>query len=216
MSEFVFTFGSDATPVDPGAEPVNQRIDDHVARAKVRLAYRFQKPRILGFVEALVKPIQNFENVAWQVFAERNVDNAVGVQLDQIGEKVGQPRLGYLDDAYRRLIRARISANKSNGTVNDLIRISNLVIDDPAASIVVTQFFPASVRVFVDGLALDEDTADILIGFLRKAVAAGVRVTLEYLTAAPSASFGFAGLGGPGFASVLAPSPGGKFASVKE
>lgn len=215
MSEFVFTLPAEEAVTPSAGEGVGERVTDHVGAAQARLAYRFQKTRILQFLGALVEPVQRFEDTAWQVFTERSIlnPNTVGAQLDQIGAKVGQPRLGMADADYRRILAARISANRSDGLIEDLITITRAVVDDEDVTIEIEQQFPAAVVVRLGGAAVTTDVALILIGILRKAVAAGVRCFLEYLTAAPSASFSFAGGAGLGYSSTVTPG-GGKYASV--
>lgn len=46
-----------------------------------------------------------------------------GVQLDRIGRLVGQPRSGTDDEHYRYYLRARIRANKSSGTPEEIIAV---------------------------------------------------------------------------------------------
>lgn len=215
MSEYVFTLPSEEAPTVSAGEGVGAKITDHVGAAQARLAFRFQKTRILQFLGALVEPVQRFEDVAWQVFTERSILNpaTVGVQLDQIGAKVGQPRLGMVDDDYRRILAARISANRSDGLIEDLIKITRSVVNDEDVTIEIEQQFPGAVVVRLGGAAVTTDVALILIGILRKAVAAGVRCYLEYLTADPGSSFCFSGGTGLGYSSTVTPG-GGKYASV--
>lgn len=51
-----------------------------------------------------------------------DINQAEGLQLDDIGDNYDIERNGYDDDMYRFFIKARIMARKSNGTFNDLIR----------------------------------------------------------------------------------------------
>lgn len=220
MSEHVWTFPpEDAAPATPAAETAGQKITDHVAQATERLTQQFKtKAKIVSFLGACVEPVQRLENALWQLLTERSIDTAIGVQLDDIGSKVGQPRLGFSDTDYRRLIKARIAANRSAGLVSDLIKISVAVVNDVAATIDIDQQGVAAVVVTIEGVIISETTASILIDFLRDSVAAGVRVLLEYPTALGTDVFRFLG-GTPvsdGFADAGTPGTGGKFASVKE
>lgn len=157
------------------------QITNHVAQAKARLKEQFkEKTKYVALLEALVAPCQDIEDALWQLFSERWIDTAVGDQLDNLGTVIGQDRAGLSDDNYRAYLRARIAANKSNGTVEDLIRITELIVNDEAAHIVVEQQFPAAVVVKVEDAAASVATSDALIAFLKLAKAAGVRVILEY------------------------------------
>ena len=90
---------------------------------------------ITKLLTALVTPHQPLEDAWQQLRLLRSVDTAVGVQLDMIGEIVGQERGGMVDDDYRRFVRARIAANISDGRVFDLIKVATLVVNDDDTTI---------------------------------------------------------------------------------
>lgn len=52
----------------------------------------------------------------------RSVDNAEGVVLDFIGQAFNQSREGTLDTEYRILIKSKILRDRSDGTINTLIK----------------------------------------------------------------------------------------------
>lgn len=132
------------------------------------------------FVATLATPFQSLELVLQQLLVERSIDTAIGAQLDIIGKIVGQPRNGLDDDTYRRYCRARIAANKSDGTVENLITVTDLVIyDDDGYYEIKTQGI-ATVVVKINNIILTEELAGIVIGFLKETVSGGVRVILEY------------------------------------
>ncbi len=160
---------------------MSERITDHVARALARLKQQFKdKPRLEAFLSLLVGPAQPLEDALWQLLVERQIDTAIGVQLDKLGKIVGERRLGRDDETYRRLIRARISTNNSDGLVEDLIQVAGAVLNDPTATPeVVTEGIAAAV-LRVQGVVIDNDTANVLIDLLSEAIVAGVRMILEY------------------------------------
>lgn len=208
MSELVFTLPAEAAAsVDP--EGVEGAITDHADRAVARLAEQYQKPKIQAFLRALIHPVQALENVAWQVYTERSVDNAVGAQLDILGRIVGQPRDGYADADYRRFIRARITVNRSDGVVEDLLLITRLIVDDEDAVVVAEPQYPGAIVIRVEGAAVSEAVADVCLVFLQEAASAGVRVMFEYSTVDPSLAFSFAGGPGLGFGAGAFTSVGG-------
>lgn len=158
-------------------------------------------------IAALVGACQPLEQALMQLLLLRRVDTAEGAQLDVIGGLVGRARDGAADDVYRRRIRAQIATNASDGRTEDLIAITDLVVYDDDALARVETTGAAAVVVHVEGVALDMSIAWILIEFLRRAVAAGVRVLLDTLTDTPDDSFtfeasvlGFPGGPGLGFA----------------
>ena len=59
---------------------------------------------------------QDIEAAIWATYQSRQVDLAVGVQLDLLGALVGQARGNLGDVDYRSLIRTRILVNRSDGS----------------------------------------------------------------------------------------------------
>lgn len=167
---------------------------DHVTEALAKLPSQFQGlPGWTGAITALVTPIQLLEDTIQAVLLQRYIDNATGAQLRMIGKLVGQPWDGVTgDDLYRRYIKARIAANRSSGTGEEVIKISILVIDDEDARHVVTNLGNAAMLLTVQDVETDDDVAAILISVLRKAVLAGVRIILITLADLPADSFAFA------------------------
>lgn len=152
---------------------------DHVEVALRRLPEQFKaKTRIANLLRALVGPFQSLEDALWQLIEERSVDTAIGIQLDQLGHIVGQERGGLSDADYRRYIRARIMTNRSRGSVEDLIRIANLVLAEDDATIEIdSQRGTAVVR--IRGVDTTDAVATIVLAFLEDGAAGGVRVVLE-------------------------------------
>lgn len=143
------------------------QITDHADRAAARLASKLAgKPRFEALVRALVAPFQSIEDALWQLF-ESDVNTATGAALDVYGRIVGEPRSGETDDElYRRRVRARIMANRSNGTVEDIIRVVKLILVDDEARIHIRQIFPASILVELEDVAIGADVADIVAAFV--------------------------------------------------
>lgn len=135
------------------------------------------------FVEVMTYGYQEIENALWGVLVERLIDDAVGAQLDGVGRIVGQLRLaGQTDDVYRRFVRARAATSKSSGTIDQLLNITRLVLNDDDVSIETVNYGTASLVQRLHGVVFTDDVLEIAIGFLRDAVAGGVRLILEYLT----------------------------------
>lgn len=173
---------------------------DHVEEALARLAEQDRRdPNIVALLTALVSPFNTLESAHQQLLTQRSVDTAIGAQLDVLGRIVNEARGGLDDETYRRYIRARIRTNRSQGVVEDLIRIAHLIVDDLNARIVVEQPGVAGVIVRVVDVAVTAVVADAAIVFLRAAVAAGVRLILETSIAAPAATFTLDGGAGLGF-----------------
>lgn len=131
-------------------------------------------------VANLATPFQSLEAALQQLLTERSIDTAVGAQLDVIGRIVGQPRNSLDDETYRRYCRARIATNKSNGTIENLITVTNLVVYDDDAYYEIDNQGAAAVVVRINDISITADLANIVIKFLQDTVSAGVRVILEY------------------------------------
>ena len=171
-----------------------EHLPNHVEQALARLTHQFKdSTKLRALLSALVAPSQEIEDALWQLLTERGVETAVGLQLDKIGEIVGQERGGLSDSVYRKYIRARIAANRSDGIVDDLIFVTRAVLNDDAAVIQIEPQYPAAVVVRVFSLSVTAETAVALIKFLKAAVAAGVRILLEFVSGGDdSESFFFA------------------------
>jgi hypothetical protein len=170
---------------------------DHVAEALARLPMQFRgKPRIEAFVRATTSSLQALEDASVQLLTAWVLDTAIGAQLDQLGVIVGQPRDGLSDADYRRILRARIAANRSDGIVEDLIQVARMVVYDDAAQIEVERQDHATILVRINGIALSAQTQATLFALLTLARAAGVRLVLESSLAAPGGTFTWDGTAG--------------------
>lgn len=158
------------------------KITDHVVQALARRSQQFKnKTKYENLLSALTQEVQPMEDALWQLFTERTIDTAIGAQLDDIGLIVGQLREGLSDSDYRRLVRARISVNNSQGLVADLIGVSVLIVDDATAEIIIKQQPTAAVVVQILETIPTSAVVGFLIDFLLDTVSAGVRLILETL-----------------------------------
>lgn len=157
------------------------KITNHQAQAIARLKEQFKgKAKYVDFVLTMAEPAQPLEDALWQLLTERAVDTAIGVQLDNLGTIVGEPRNGDSDANYRPRIRARIWTNRSSGVPEELIQVVSLLLGAVSAEIEVENQYPAAVVVRISGYSITEAFADTIISFLKDAVAAGVRIILEH------------------------------------
>lgn len=222
MSEVVFELpGGDADTGPPPELAVGEI--DHAEAAVKRLVLQFQKPRFRALVRRLVNPMQALEHAAVQLLIYRNVENAFGALLDQFGKLVGQPRRGQDDDTYRLYIRARIKANRSRGTGPDILAIARLVVNNPLAHFKLVNHGFAAFTLQVTGINTPLATAEALLTFLRRAVAAGVRFILVTQNIPDEEAFTLAPFSGPpedgpglGLGSTLDAGVGGKLVSANE
>jgi hypothetical protein len=106
------------------------------------------------------------------------VSTATGHTLDLLGRIVGEDRQGESDALYRIRIRARIQANLSDGTWEDIHRVVAILLDAQWASATVSgaEIYPAAFEYRVDGLTLSADQIKILTSFLRAIRGAGIEL----------------------------------------
>lgn len=130
-------------------------------------------------------PVQSLWDVMQQVLLQRTIDTAVGVQLDVVGKIVGRNRDGLDDDTFRRYCRATVAAHRSRGTVDELIKIAELVLFDPLLLTTISQYSPATVVVQLVDTGITDTLAHVVFVFLRQAAAAGVAIVLQYGNTTP-------------------------------
>lgn len=134
---------------------------------------------------ALMGEFQVLEEAINQLYTGYWIDEAVGAQLDVLGKIVGQARQGFSDADYRRLIRARISVNRSKGTIEDILKVAPLVVDDEDVYYQVDDQGVATVVLRLLDKEVPDDVAQLLLPFLRKTVSGGVRIILEWSSSPP-------------------------------
>jgi hypothetical protein len=162
-------------------------VSDRVTQMLARLPEQFKGlPNIEALIRSFGEEFQEIEDALIQLRDERSIDTAVGVQLEDIGRRVGEPPSGLDTELYRRRIRARIATNRSKGRVEDLLRVARLILaetDGTVPSIVLERQQHAHMLVQVLGVPISTALADTLIAFLhaatKGAAGAGVRILLE-------------------------------------
>lgn len=66
---------------------------DHAALAVQRLAVQFKEsPNLIAYIQELIREQDDLEQVFQDLYTDRWIDTAVGVNLDVVGEYVGQER----------------------------------------------------------------------------------------------------------------------------
>jgi hypothetical protein len=114
-----------------------------------RLTGQFQNlTKIDGFIRAFAHQYQLEEDAIWQLFSQRSLAAAIGVQLDMVGAVVNVSRRGRNDADYRLAIYGQIAINTSQGTPEDLIGIFNLLTNSQKS--LITFVYPAEVGIFSD------------------------------------------------------------------
>lgn len=179
---------------------------DHVEAALDRLPHQYRQrcdgepgeSNTQKLIRVLMSPAADLENTQLAVLNNLNIDNARGFLLDIIGKWVGRPRNGVADDEiYRRYVRAQVSANKSDGIINDILTVASLVIDDEDAVLTLHNEGTAAYRLSVDGIITTIEIATVLAALIVKATAAGVRPIIQWSSSLPEDTFTYDT--GPGY-----------------
>lgn len=120
--------------------------NNHATEALAQLFEQFiGKSNIEALLSSFLPEIQELEEVLYSLFDERILDTAVGAQLDVLGRLVQEPRRTDIDEDYRKYIKGRIAANRSQGKIGDLINIMDLISEDDAINWL-QEKYPASVH----------------------------------------------------------------------
>jgi hypothetical protein len=125
-----------------------------------------------------LRQLQDVEDALFEILLERNLDDAVGVQLETIADIVGQPRTTSDDARFRTSIRARIAINLSDGVGEDLIKVLRLLLVD-GETFEIREEPRAQVRATVLD-PLTSGAADLIALLLRSTKAGGVRLVFQW------------------------------------
>lgn len=166
------------------------RILDHAADGLTKLtSFWKDKPRVNAFASAFLKQYDDLETAFWDMFT-LGLENSQNAQLDGEGALAGQPRRsGQSDTTYRNFIKARILANNSLGTLNDLYGIVLQLFS--SATVSVRDFPPAAALVEVTSQISTVAEALDLFDLLKETSAAGVRLGLRYTLSTSATTFTF-------------------------
>lgn len=207
--------GSGLTDATGAADGQNlAHCDDGLSKL---LAVFKDKPRLESMICAFLDQAQEAENAMWELFTERVLNVAEGVQLDGLGDIVGEPRKGRTDDVFRQFIRVRIKVNRSNGKLGELYEILLLALGE-AAIIRIRDRYPAGMDVNIDSDIGSLDPADLL-DILLDAKGAAIALRLIYSYSDSDETFTFDTVPGSsdnatGFGSTTNGAWGGDLGSV--
>jgi hypothetical protein len=98
------------------------QITDLTSRIAAKVLGQYKPlPKFMALLAGITDAAQEVETALWGVVTQLSVDTAQGAWLDLLGKFVGQSREGLADNLYQPMIKARIIANGSNGTIEDLL-----------------------------------------------------------------------------------------------
>jgi hypothetical protein len=155
MAEFSFDPEAPADEELPAStDGVYTLNEAHVAEGISHLIDFFRSgPRNQAELAAYLDQAQEIEDMLWVLKSAFDVDTAVGVQLNYIGKKVGEPRLGRDDEQYRSAIRVRVMVNNSDGRAEQMIEIANAMFPEETytMSVNLDEAYPRTITVYLEG-----------------------------------------------------------------
>jgi len=103
-------------------------IPDHEERALADLkSNKRHKPNFGAFTRAFGKGTQFLEDTIADLVSSWDIETALGKNLDLLGALVGERREGLEDEAFRRFIKARILANRSQSNADAFVGVLQLL-----------------------------------------------------------------------------------------
>lgn len=122
---------------------------DHVTNGLALLPSQFNDSEILKTVlQIYLEEFQEIEDTLVEILSQRNLDNAIGTQLDGIGDIVGRRRDGLSDTEYRKFLKVQQLLNSSEGQYTTILKLWRILTGSDSATI--SEEFPAGVSLFSD------------------------------------------------------------------
>jgi len=175
---------------------------DHIARGLSRMPSQFQdKTRVMQFISVFLEEMQEIEDCIEDIIVQKDINNAVGAQLDILGNIVGAARNGQSDTDYRQSIILQRAINASKGTEALVTAFWKQYSGTSTTS--VYENYPAGVNLFTDAGVPSLDA----ILKIKQVLAATVSLSVTFSNGTP---FSFEGGDGLGFGN-LEDSTGGAF-----
>lgn len=120
------------------------------------------KPKFLKWLDSAINPPISAQDTLNNLHNQFDIDKAVGVQLDRIGDILGVPRnLPFqpsdgissvmLDENYRAILRAAIAKEHFNGTVPCMYSLMQLLLGKSGLYLIVIDNQDMSVEIIIFG-----------------------------------------------------------------
>lgn len=152
---------------------------DHTADAVSMLLEQFRPAtKLQGWLTAYIDQIQEIETALDPLISAREIDNATGITLDNLGSVVGESRKGRADALYRVYIKVRILVNRSTGTAGELMTVAQLIAEQTAQDVWYQENDPKTV--FIRARNFADSYPDETAALLRLAKPAGTRLVYVY------------------------------------
>jgi hypothetical protein len=197
------------------AAPINGTVEEtasqagygpHVISGLAKLVEQFKdKVNIEKLLRIILDELDEIEVALTDIQVYKQIDQAYGYQLDQIGSIVGRTRDGYNDADYRSRLKLQIGINNSEGEADRILSVWKTLTNSTIVSM--TESFPAALTLF----AQTSTTNPSIVGEIERVSSAGV--DLNYVISAGN-PFTFFGGTGSGFGTTDNPALGGAFVSI--
>jgi hypothetical protein len=166
-------------------------IESWYVRLRARVYQQFADAETWDlWVRMLSVQFDDLERATQSLFAVLDIDNSVGAQLDNIGRLIGQPRTVTDDATYRLFLKARIQANRSTGSAEDIYSVMRALLGETIGMVARTS--PVKTIVLRVKGAITATLASYALDFFGNAKEAGARGLLEWQEAENADMFTFA------------------------
>jgi hypothetical protein len=165
---------------------------NHVQQGLARLVTQYQEsPNIQKLLTAFIEQVQTIEDSLEDMNTARYIDDAIGQQLDNLGQIVGITRPpGASDAVYRNLILGQIKINTSQGQPEQVIQLFLLLTSAPF--VILYEGYNADIVLESSYQIPNQAMADELITILSQATPAGVRID-DIVSFDPDMAFSYDG-----------------------
>ena len=173
-------------------EPVNTHVADAI---DLLLSVWKDREKFVAWTKTYVKQVQDLEDAIWTVLVRQGLEEiwpgsgfADGISLDEIGAIVGEKRAGKTDEDYLPFLRAKVKANKSDGHVEQLIEILDLILPEAKRLIRVTNngYMEAEIAI---GAVLSYAETEAVNRFMLLAIDAVLELQILYTYVDPDETF---------------------------
>lgn len=114
-------------------------------------------------ISALSAGWQELETIAEELYTERNLETAVGQQLDNAGQIPAQDRNGQNDSDYLDSIKFKILENQSYGGIETIIEA--ILFLTHSTQVINIEIYPASIQAYCDGLT---EFSEVPLNFVKQ------------------------------------------------
>lgn len=165
-------------------------ITDFAARAKTKMLAQYRdKLKLAAFVGELAARAQELEAALFDVLEQTAVGTAIGIWLDRLGGVVGEERGGEGDTLFRQYVQARVKANRSEGTLEDVIAVITAWYGSAFPTLALTEPGRANLLVELPSVAVTAAQIARLVRLLRDTRSAGVGAQVLWQPQADSDTF---------------------------